>query len=227
MPKLLKQEGMQQSSATPKNHDVGRGLRKIVVCSQSSSQCLHGVIPTSYFIFNDFNTCTCTMHMEAASTHILSVRVIVVMQLVMWVVPCCSLEQGIHWETRVWTGSRYTWSTYTATKRSKQNWALFIPLSGLHGCTGISPQLEFPPKLGQTICTNEYHHKLLKHFYTILTVPLTRKSPVWNRVCVCYSVSQCQYIFARVSLYLLPLCLPLCNVWTECHWIGGWSMLMR
>ena len=43
--KLLKQEGtarriesMQQSSATPK--DVGTGLRKIVACSQSSSQCL-------------------------------------------------------------------------------------------------------------------------------------------------------------------------------------------
>ena len=31
---------MQQSSATPKNEDVGRGLRKIVACSQSSSQCL-------------------------------------------------------------------------------------------------------------------------------------------------------------------------------------------
>ena len=31
---------MQQSSATPKNRDVGRGLRKIVACSQSSSQCL-------------------------------------------------------------------------------------------------------------------------------------------------------------------------------------------
>ena len=45
--KLLKQEGtarwiesMQQSSATPKNRDVGRGLRKIVACSQSTSQCL-------------------------------------------------------------------------------------------------------------------------------------------------------------------------------------------
>ena len=47
--KLLKQEGtarssriesMQQSSATPKTKDVGRGLRKIVACSQSSSQCL-------------------------------------------------------------------------------------------------------------------------------------------------------------------------------------------
>ena len=44
--KLLKQEStarriesMQQSSTTPKNQDVGRGLRKIVACSQSSSQC--------------------------------------------------------------------------------------------------------------------------------------------------------------------------------------------
>ena len=50
---------MQQSSATPKNQDVGIGLQKIVACSHSSSQCLlvpiysfwHGVIPTSYFIF--------------------------------------------------------------------------------------------------------------------------------------------------------------------------------
>ena len=31
---------MQQSSATPKNEDVGIGLRKIVACSHSSSQCL-------------------------------------------------------------------------------------------------------------------------------------------------------------------------------------------
>ena len=31
---------MQQSSTTPKNRDVGIGLRKIVGCSQSSSQCL-------------------------------------------------------------------------------------------------------------------------------------------------------------------------------------------
>ena len=31
---------MQQSSATPQNQDVGRGLWKIVACSQSSSQCL-------------------------------------------------------------------------------------------------------------------------------------------------------------------------------------------
>ena len=55
---------MQQSSATPKNKDVGRGLRKIVTCSQpylAVLSCLysfwHGVIPTSYFIFNDFYTC--------------------------------------------------------------------------------------------------------------------------------------------------------------------------
>ena len=33
-------ESMQQSSATPKNRDVGIGLRKIVACSHSSSQCL-------------------------------------------------------------------------------------------------------------------------------------------------------------------------------------------
>ena len=31
---------MQQSSATLKNRDVGIGLRKIVACSQSYSQCL-------------------------------------------------------------------------------------------------------------------------------------------------------------------------------------------
>ena len=63
--KLLKQEGsariesMQQSSVTPSLHLGFWGLRKIVACSQSS-HCLlvwHGVIPTSYFIFNDFYTC--------------------------------------------------------------------------------------------------------------------------------------------------------------------------
>ena len=37
---------MQQSSATPKNRDVGRGLRKIVACSQSSSQYL--LVPTVF-----------------------------------------------------------------------------------------------------------------------------------------------------------------------------------
>ena len=57
-------ESMQQSSATPKKRDVGRGLRKIVACSQpylAVASCIysfwHGVIPTSYFIFNDFYTC--------------------------------------------------------------------------------------------------------------------------------------------------------------------------
>ena len=63
--KLLKQEGtvrwiesMQQSSATPSLHLGFWGLQKIVACSQSTSQCLlsfwHGVIPTSFFILNDF-----------------------------------------------------------------------------------------------------------------------------------------------------------------------------
>ena len=33
-------ESMQQSSATPKNRDVGRGLQNIVACSQSTLQCL-------------------------------------------------------------------------------------------------------------------------------------------------------------------------------------------
>ena len=37
---------MQQSSAIPKNRDVGRGLRKIVACSPSSSQCL--LVPTVF-----------------------------------------------------------------------------------------------------------------------------------------------------------------------------------
>ena len=61
-------ESMQQSSATPKNQDVGRGLRKIVACSQpylTVASCIysfwHGVIPTSYFIFNDFYTCNIIM----------------------------------------------------------------------------------------------------------------------------------------------------------------------
>ena len=37
---MRRSESMQQSSATPKNQDVGIGLRKIVACSHSSSQCL-------------------------------------------------------------------------------------------------------------------------------------------------------------------------------------------
>ena len=59
---------MQQSSATPKNQDVGRGLRKIVAYSRlyravcSCVTCFwHGVIPTSYIIFNDFYTCIYTI----------------------------------------------------------------------------------------------------------------------------------------------------------------------
>ena len=51
-------ESMQQSSATPKNRDVGKGLRKIVACSQPyiavDSRIYsfwHGVIPTSLMIF--------------------------------------------------------------------------------------------------------------------------------------------------------------------------------
>ena len=52
---------MQQSSATLKKQDVGRGLRKIVAHSQpylAVPSCIysfwHSVIPTSYF---DFYTC--------------------------------------------------------------------------------------------------------------------------------------------------------------------------
>ena len=56
-------ESMQQSSATPSLHLGFLGLRKIVACSQpylAVASCTysfwHGVIPTSYFIFNDFYT---------------------------------------------------------------------------------------------------------------------------------------------------------------------------
>ena len=57
-------ESMQQSYATPKNRDVGRGLRKIVACSQPYLavhgflylQFCHGVIPTSYFDFSTYFT---------------------------------------------------------------------------------------------------------------------------------------------------------------------------
>ena len=52
---------MQQSSATPSLHLGFWGLRKIVACSQSSSQCLlvsmvFGTV-SSLLIFNDFYTC--------------------------------------------------------------------------------------------------------------------------------------------------------------------------
>ena len=57
-------ESMQQSSATPSLHFGFLGLRKIVACSQpylAVASCIysfwHDVIPTSYFIFNDFYTC--------------------------------------------------------------------------------------------------------------------------------------------------------------------------
>ena len=69
--KLLKQEGtarridsMQQSSATPSLHLWFLGVVEdccmlsilLTVPSCFNSFC-HGVIPTSYFIFNDFYTC--------------------------------------------------------------------------------------------------------------------------------------------------------------------------
>ena len=60
-------ESMQQSSAIPSLHLGFLGLRKIVACSQpylAVASCIysfwHGVIPTSYFIFNDFYTCIIT-----------------------------------------------------------------------------------------------------------------------------------------------------------------------
>ena len=50
-------ESMQQSSAIPKNREVGRGLQKIVACSQfylAVPSCVnsfwHGVIPTSWIL---------------------------------------------------------------------------------------------------------------------------------------------------------------------------------
>ena len=72
---------MQQSSATPSLHLGFLGLRKIVACSQpylAVASCIysfwHGVIPTSYFIFNDFYTCICDFvsYMLPASCHVLS-----------------------------------------------------------------------------------------------------------------------------------------------------------
>ena len=67
---------MQQSSATPKNQDVGIGLRKIVACSHSSSQCLlvsavFGTVSshTSYFIFNDFHTSLSCRYMLLSHTY--------------------------------------------------------------------------------------------------------------------------------------------------------------
>ena len=54
---------MQQSSATPKNRDVGRNaedccmLSILLAVPSCTYSFWHGVIPTSYFIFNDFYTC--------------------------------------------------------------------------------------------------------------------------------------------------------------------------
>ena len=48
---------MQQSSATPKNQDVGIGLWKIVACSHSSSQCLLVSTVSSSHPTSDFYTC--------------------------------------------------------------------------------------------------------------------------------------------------------------------------
>ena len=52
------------------------GLRKIVACSQpylAVASCIysywHGVIPTSYFIFNDFDTCTCRNEASFTAMH--------------------------------------------------------------------------------------------------------------------------------------------------------------
>ena len=70
--KLLKQEGtarriesMQQSSATPKNKRCRDGVAEdccmlsiLLAVPSCFNSFWHGVIPTSYFIFNDFYTCS-------------------------------------------------------------------------------------------------------------------------------------------------------------------------
>ena len=74
--KLLKQEGTarriestQQSSATPSLHLWFLGvvedccmLSILLAVPSCFSSFWHGVIPTSYFIFNDFYTCTIRHH---------------------------------------------------------------------------------------------------------------------------------------------------------------------
>ena len=71
--KLLKQEGtarrfesMQQSSATPSLHLWFLGVAEdccmlsiLLAVPSCFNSFWHGVIPTSYFIFNDFYTCQC------------------------------------------------------------------------------------------------------------------------------------------------------------------------
>ena len=70
--KLLKQEGtarriesIQQSSATPKNQRCREGVAEdccmlsiLLAVPSCFNSFWHGVIPTSYFIFNDFYTCS-------------------------------------------------------------------------------------------------------------------------------------------------------------------------
>ena len=70
--KLLKQEGtarriesMQQSSATPKNQRCRDWVAEdccmlsiLLAVPSCFNSFWHGVIPTSYFIFNDFYTCS-------------------------------------------------------------------------------------------------------------------------------------------------------------------------
>ena len=72
VPKLLKQEGtarriesMQQSSATPKNQRCREEVAEdcymlsiLLAVPSCFNSFWHGVIPTSYFIFNDFYTCS-------------------------------------------------------------------------------------------------------------------------------------------------------------------------
>ena len=50
---------MQQSSVTPKNQDVGIGLRKIVACSHSFSKCL--LVPTVFCTVSSLHTASFSM----------------------------------------------------------------------------------------------------------------------------------------------------------------------
>ena len=63
---------MQQSSATPKTQDVGIGLRKIVACSQSSSQCL--LVSTVFGTVSSLHPTSVLMIFILVSLIFLSVR---------------------------------------------------------------------------------------------------------------------------------------------------------
>ena len=83
--KLLKQEGtarriesMQQSSATPSLHLWFLGVAEdccmlsiLLAVPSCFNSFWHGVIPTSYFIFNDFYTCihTIEQYCEGVKVH--------------------------------------------------------------------------------------------------------------------------------------------------------------